>query len=169
MRCVPWTDIESGRTPLEKGSVLHARRFDECEQKEIKKAYRKLAIRLHPDKCTGMQVLEKFPDEQVTCDVAMNRVNLAYEILGEEDKRIMGCLSGSREVINATRAMPSRVARALSKVIGAARKMTTHTPDPQYDLGGMESVKKLKEEDERGGQPQDPFAAMFGGGLKKKQ
>ena len=54
---------------------------------EIKKAYRKLAIKLHPDKCSGPQILEKFPDEELSCDTAMNRVNLAYEILSEE-----GCL-----------------------------------------------------------------------------
>ena len=60
---------------------------DDSAQKDIKKAYRKLAIKLHPDKCSGPQILEKFPDEELSCDTAMNRVNLAYEILSEE-----GCL-----------------------------------------------------------------------------
>jgi len=36
-----------------------------------------------------------------------------------------------------------------------------------YDMGGMESVRKLAQEDERGGAPQDPFAAMFGGGQQR--
>jgi DnaJ-class molecular chaperone len=56
--------------------------------KVIKKAYRDLAKIYHPDKCTGL-VKPKYEEEEVTCAVAMNRVNLAYEVLGDEDKRIL--------------------------------------------------------------------------------
>mmetsp|Transcript_4414 Transcript_4414/g.5638 ORF Transcript_4414/g.5638 Transcript_4414/m.5638 type:complete len:483 (+) Transcript_4414:87-1535(+) len=56
--------------------------------KQIKKAYRDLAKLYHPDKCTG-QVKPKYADEEMDCATAMNRVNLAYEVLGDEDKRIL--------------------------------------------------------------------------------
>ena len=61
---------------------------EDADQKEIKKAYRKLAVLYHPDKCSG-KVTVGDEDEPVECATMMNRVNLAYEVLGEEDKRIL--------------------------------------------------------------------------------
>lgn len=56
----------------------------------IKKAYRDLAKKYHPDKCTGMvEALGTDDEEIVDCQTMMNRVNLAYEVLGDEDKRIL--------------------------------------------------------------------------------
>lgn len=61
---------------------------EDSDAKAIKKAFRKLAILYHPDKCTGKVTVE-YQDDEVSCETAMNRVNLAYEVLGEEDKRIL--------------------------------------------------------------------------------
>lgn len=63
---------------------------EDADAKDIKKAYRKLAILYHPDKCQGTVEVEiDGKPEQVECATLMNRVNLAYEVLGEEDKRIL--------------------------------------------------------------------------------
>lgn len=61
---------------------------EDATSKQIKKAYRDLAKMYHPDKCTGTVTMAGF-DEPVECAVAMNRVNLAYEVLGDEDKHIL--------------------------------------------------------------------------------
>ena len=96
---------------------------DEATSAEVKKAYRRLSLKYHPDKCAGNVMNEKKGEEE-PCDVAMNRVNLAYETLGDEDSRIL------------------------------------------YDTGGLEAVKEMKAEDERGGGGggMDPFSMLFGGG-----
>ena len=62
---------------------------DEVDQKEIKKAYRKLSLRYHPDKCKKEVEVTKADGTTTTEDCAklMNRVTLAYEVLGDEDKR----------------------------------------------------------------------------------
>jgi len=63
---------------------------EDCTGKEIKKSYRDLAKIYHPDKCTGkVKMAGGFEEEEVDCATAMNRVNLAYEVLGDEDKRIL--------------------------------------------------------------------------------
>ena len=64
---------------------------DEVDQKEIKKAYRKLSLRYHPDKCKKEVEVTKADGTTTTEDCAklMNRVTLAYEVLGDEDKRIL--------------------------------------------------------------------------------
>lgn len=63
---------------------------EDADAREIKKAYRKLAILYHPDKCQGTVEVEVDGETKTEeCQVMMNRVNLAYEILGEEDKRIL--------------------------------------------------------------------------------
>lgn len=62
--------------------------LQDCSSKEIKKAYRDLAKMYHPDKCKGM-VKVTYSEEDVECVTAMNRVNLANEVLGDEDKRIL--------------------------------------------------------------------------------
>lgn len=69
VRCVGWSEQD--------GSA-----------KEIKKAYRDLAKMYHPDKCKGM-VKVTYSEEEIDCVTAMNRVNLANEVLGDEDKRIL--------------------------------------------------------------------------------
>lgn len=63
---------------------------EDADAKEIKKAYRKLAILYHPDKCKGkVEVVQDGETVEVECEKIMNRVNVAYEVLGEEDKRIL--------------------------------------------------------------------------------
>ena len=49
---------------------------DEATSAEVKKAYRRLSLKYHPDKCQGKVMNEKKGEEE-SCDVAMNRVNLA--------------------------------------------------------------------------------------------
>jgi DnaJ-class molecular chaperone len=41
-----------------------------------------------PDKCKS-PVKPAYAEEEMECSTAMNRVNLAYEVLGDEDKRIL--------------------------------------------------------------------------------
>jgi DnaJ-class molecular chaperone len=57
--------------------------------KAIKKSYRDLAKKYHPDKCSGLVDGLETDEEQVDCQTMMNRVNLAYEVLGDEDKRTL--------------------------------------------------------------------------------
>jgi len=61
---------------------------EDAEGKEIKKAFRKLAIKYHPDKCSGKVEVEDY-DEPIECATIMNRINLAYEVLGDEEKKIL--------------------------------------------------------------------------------
>lgn len=68
---------------------------DEADAKDIKKAYRKLSLKYHPDKCKG-DVVDS--EEPVTCEKMMNRVNLAYEVLGDEEKRILYDTGGLESV-----------------------------------------------------------------------
>ena len=49
---------------------------ENATQDEIKKAYRKLARKYHPDICKKKECEEKFKE-----------INTAYEILGDEKKR----------------------------------------------------------------------------------
>ena len=53
-----------------------------ASDKEIKKAYRKLAIKYHPDKQTG-----KSEEEQKEAAEKMQEINLAYETLSDASKR----------------------------------------------------------------------------------
>lgn len=64
---------------------------EDATGKEIKKAYRDLAKLYHPDKCSGLHVMAggNVDEGEVECDIAMNRVNLAYEVLGDDDKHIL--------------------------------------------------------------------------------
>ena len=73
---------------------------DEVDQKEIKKAYRKLSLRYHPDKCKKGVEVTKADGTTATEDCAklMNRVTLAYEVLGDEDKRILYDTGGLESV-----------------------------------------------------------------------
>ena len=73
---------------------------DEVDQKEIKKAYRKLSLRYHPDKCKKEVEVTKADGTTTTEDCAklMNRVTLAYEVLGDEDKRILYDTGGLESV-----------------------------------------------------------------------
>ncbi|KAJ8599946.1 hypothetical protein CTAYLR_002820 [Chrysophaeum taylorii] len=68
---------------------------DEADEKEIKKTYRKLSLKYHPDKCKGDVVVG---EEMVSCEKMMNRVNLAYEVLGDEEKRILYDTGGLESV-----------------------------------------------------------------------
>jgi DnaJ-class molecular chaperone len=61
---------------------------EDVSTKDLKKAYRDLAKLYHPDKCTGTVSPPGSP-EPVDCATAMNRVNLANEVLGDENKRIL--------------------------------------------------------------------------------
>lgn len=61
---------------------------EDADARDIKKAYRKLAILYHPDKCKGTVEVEG-EEELIECQTIMNRVNTAYEVLGEEEKRIL--------------------------------------------------------------------------------
>jgi len=61
---------------------------EDAVTKDIKKAYRDLAKLYHTDKCSGM-VTPAYSAEPVTCATAINRVNLAYEVLGDDGKRIL--------------------------------------------------------------------------------
>ncbi|KAF2433208.1 heat shock protein DnaJ, partial [Tothia fuscella] len=47
---------------------------------EIKKAYRQLALRLHPDKCTD-------ETQKATNIDAFHKVQQAYDLVGDEDNR----------------------------------------------------------------------------------
>jgi DnaJ-class molecular chaperone len=49
----------------------------EASGKEIKKAYRKLALQYHPDRNQG----------DPGCEERLKEVNEAYQILGDEEKR----------------------------------------------------------------------------------
>eukprot|EP00635_Sarcinochrysidales_sp_CCMP3193_P005245 CAMPEP_0118895874 /NCGR_PEP_ID=MMETSP1166-20130328/4018_1 /TAXON_ID=1104430 /ORGANISM="Chrysoreinhardia sp, Strain CCMP3193" /LENGTH=477 /DNA_ID=CAMNT_0006834923 /DNA_START=91 /DNA_END=1524 /DNA_ORIENTATION=- len=68
---------------------------DEADQKEIKKSYRKLSLKYHPDKCKGEV---EVGEDMMSCEKMMNRVNLAYEVLGDEEKRILYDTGGLESV-----------------------------------------------------------------------
>lgn len=63
---------------------------EDSDSRDIKKAFRKLAILYHPDKCSGtVKVQVEGEMKDVDCVTMMNRVNTAYEVLGDEGKRIL--------------------------------------------------------------------------------
>jgi len=64
---------------------------EDATGKEIKKKYRDLAKLYHPDRCSGTHSPAggNADEGPVDCITAMNRVNIAYEVLGDEDKRIL--------------------------------------------------------------------------------
>jgi len=53
-----------------------------CSQDQIKKAYRKAALRCHPDKHAG-----KSSKEKETAGKEFQRVGFAYAVLGDEGRR----------------------------------------------------------------------------------
>jgi len=70
---------------------------DEADGKDIKKAYRKLSLKYHPDKCRG-EVEVEGEEKAISCEKMMNRVNLAYEVLGDEENRILYDTGGLESV-----------------------------------------------------------------------
>lgn len=54
----------------------------DADEKEIKKAYRKLSLKYHPDKQTG-----KSEEEQKEAELKMQEINEAYSVLSDKEKR----------------------------------------------------------------------------------
>jgi DnaJ-class molecular chaperone len=73
---------------------------DEVDQKEVKKAYRKLSLKYHPDKCKKDIEVENVDGTKTMedCVKMMTKVTLAYEVLGDEDKRILYDTGGLESV-----------------------------------------------------------------------
>jgi molecular chaperone DnaJ len=59
----------------------------DASQDEIKKAYRKLAVKYHPDKNPGDKVAEE----------KFKEISAAYAVLGDEDKRAQYNTYGSAD------------------------------------------------------------------------
>lgn len=108
-----------------------------AEDNEIKKSYRKLAVKLHPDKNPHPKASEAF-----------KKINRAFEVLSDEKKRVIYDQTG--------RDPDDRVAEAAAS--GFAGHRHSHHNHPSFEEmffsrgGGF------------GPQPEDIFEMFFGGG-----
>lgn len=62
----------------------------EADEQQIKKAYRKLSLKYHPDKC-----------QEETCGAEFKKVGMAYEILSDKQKKILYDTGGRQAVKDA--------------------------------------------------------------------
>merc|ERR1711953_516131 len=82
--------FDHGAAELEKDLYEILGLSDDAEESEIKKVYRKLSIKYHPDKNPDEESKKKFKD-----------IRDAYEILNDPDKKILYDTGGMEAVKNA--------------------------------------------------------------------
>jgi curved DNA-binding protein len=120
-----------------------------ASQDEIKKAYRKLASRLHPDKSVGKASEQRFKD-----------VTGAYEVLGDGDKRALYDEFGD---ISLRAGFDAERARAAKNFNGFGGFSGGPGGGAQFDLGDLFGGRTAQPGGSGGG-IEDVLGDLFGGG-----
>ncbi|EGC30815.1 hypothetical protein DICPUDRAFT_83269 [Dictyostelium purpureum] len=93
----------------------------DCTQDEIKKSYRKLALKYHPDKNKDPGAEEKF-----------KQINLAYQVLGDPEKRKRYDQGGGININNEERSeFQMKQAQVIGELLKAISKLDS-TKKKQY-------------------------------------
>ena len=126
-----------------------------ASEKEIKKAYRKLAIKYHPDKQTG-----KSEAEQKEAAEKMQEINLAYETLSDSDKRqhydTYGTIDGDGQQMNDGGFSAEEIFRRMQEQMGGGpfdnffndnNGYEQITPGQSFKIGANITIKDLMSAD----------------------